>query len=139
MHIRYKASGMEMVIRLCSIGLGGFAGAILRYLVSGWVQNRSGSIIFPYGTAAVNLIGCFIIGLLTFLVETRSSFSVETRAFVLIGLLGSFTTFSTFGSETLMLLRNGRIDMAALYAGGQVVIGVMMVWLGRLLAAGIWR
>jgi len=130
---------MEMVIRLCSIGLGGFAGAILRYLVSGWVQNRSGSIIFPYGTAAVNLIGCFIIGLLTFLVETRSSFSVETRAFVLIGLLGSFTTFSTFGSETLMLLRNGRIDMAALYAGGQVVIGVLMVWLGRLLAAGIWR
>lgn len=139
MHIRYKAFGMEMVIRLCSIGLGGFAGAILRYLVSGWVQNRSGSIIFPYGTAAVNLIGCFIIGLLTFLVETRSSFSVETRAFVLIGLLGSFTTFSTFGSETLMLLRNGRIDMAALYAGGQVVIGVLMVWLGRLLAAGIWR
>lgn len=130
---------MEMVIRLCSIGLGGFAGAILRYLVSGWVQNRSGSIIFPYGTAAVNLIGCFIIGLLTFLVETRSSFSVETRAFVLIGLLGSFTTFSTFGSETLMLLRNGRIDMAALYAGGQVVIGVLMVWLGRLLASGIWR
>jgi CrcB protein len=130
---------MEMVIRLCSIGLGGFAGAILRYLVSGWVQNRSGSIIFPYGTAAVNLIGCFIIGLLTFLVETRSSFSVETRAFVLIGLLGSFTTFSTFGSETLMLLRNGRIDMAALYAGGQVVLGVLMVWLGRLLAAGIWR
>lgn len=130
---------MEMVIRLCSIGLGGFVGAVLRYLVSGWVQDRSGSIIFPFGTAAVNLIGCFIIGMLTFLVETRSYFSVETRAFVLIGLLGSFTTFSTFGSETLVLLRSGRIDMAALYAGGQVVIGVLMVWLGRLLAAGIWR
>jgi CrcB protein len=130
---------MEMVIRLCSIGLGGFVGAVLRYLVSGWVQDRSGSIIFPFGTAAVNIIGCFIIGMLTFLVETRSYFSVETRAFVLIGLLGSFTTFSTFGSETLVLLRSGRIDMAALYAGGQVVIGVLMVWLGRLLAAGIWR
>ncbi len=130
---------MEMVIRLCSIGLGGFVGAVLRYLVSGWVQDRSGSIIFPFGTAAVNIIGCFIIGMLTFLVETRSYFSVETRAFVLIGLLGSFTTFSTFGSETLVLLRSGRIDMAALYAGGQVVIGVLMVWLGRLLASGIWR
>ena len=130
---------MEMVIRLCSIGLGGFVGAVLRYLVSGWVQDRSGSIIFPFGTAAVNLIGCFIIGMLTFLVETRSYFSVETRAFVLIGLLGSFTTFSTFGSETLVLLRSGRIDMAALYAGGQVVVGVVMVWLGRLLASGIWR
>jgi len=130
---------METVIRLCSIGLGGFVGAVLRYLVSGWVQDRSGSIIFPYGTAAVNLIGCFIIGLLTFLVETRSFFSVETRAFILIGLLGSFTTFSTFGNETLALLRSGRIDMAAIYAGGQVVIGLIMVWLGRLLAAGIWR
>ena len=130
---------MDTVIRLCSIGLGGFVGAVLRYLVSGWVQDRSGSITFPFGTASVNLIGCFIIGMLTFLVETRSYFSVETRAFVLIGLLGSFTTFSTFGSETLMLIRSGRMDMAALYAGGQVVVGVMMVWLGRLLAAGIWR
>lgn len=130
---------MEIVIRLCSIGLGGFIGAILRYLVSGWVQDRSGSIIFPFGTATVNLIGCFIIGLLTFLVETRSYFSVETRAFLLIGLLGSFTTFSTFGSETLVLIRSGRMDMAALYAGGQVVVGVIMVWVGRLVAAGIWR
>jgi CrcB protein len=130
---------MDTVIRLCSIGLGGFVGAVLRYLVSGWVQDRSGSIAIPFGTAAVNLSGCFIIGILTFLVETRSYFSVETRAFVLIGLLGSFTTFSTFGSETLMLIRSGRMDIAALYSGGQVVVGVMMVWLGRLLAAGIWR
>ena len=130
---------MDTVIRLFSIGLGGFVGAILRYLVSGWVQDRSGSIAIPFGTAAVNLSGCFIIGILTFLVESRSYFSVETRAFVLIGLLGSFTTFSTFGSETLMLIRSGRMDIAALYSGGQVVVGVMMVWLGRLLAAGIWR
>jgi CrcB protein len=130
---------MDTVIRLCSIGLGGFVGAVLRYLVSGWVQDRSGSIAIPFGTAAVNLSGCFIIGILTFLVESRSYFSVETRAFVLIGLLGSFTTFSTFGSETLMLIRSGRMDIAALYSGGQVVVGVMMVWLGRLLAAGIWR
>ena len=130
---------METIIRLCSIGLGGFIGAVLRYLVSGWVQDRSGSIMFPFGTATVNLLGCFVIGLLTFLVETRSYLSVETRAFILVGLLGSFTTFSTFGSETLMLIRSGRMDMAALYAGGQVVIGVFMVWLGRLMAAGIWR
>ncbi len=130
---------METVIRLCCIGVGGFAGAVLRYLVSGWVQNRSGSIIFPFGTATVNLLGCFIIGLLTFLVESRSYFSVETRAFMLVGLLGSFTTFSTFGSETLGLIRTGRMDMAALYAAGQVVVGVFMVWGGRLVAAGIWR
>jgi len=130
---------MEIVIRLCVIGFGGFIGAVLRYLVSGWVQDRSGSIIFPYGTAAVNLIGCFCIGLLAYLAESRSFFSVETRAFILIGLLGSFTTFSTFGSETLTLLRTGRLDMAVLYAGGHGVAGVGMVFLGRLLAYGIWR
>ncbi|MDD3618607.1 MAG: fluoride efflux transporter CrcB [Desulfobulbaceae bacterium] len=130
---------MEIVIRLCSVGLGGFIGAVLRYLVSGWVQDRSGSIMFPFGTAAVNLIGCFCIGVLAYMVESRSFFSVETRAFLLIGLLGSFTTFSTFGSETLALLRNGRLDLAVLYAGGQVAAGVGMVFLGRLLAYGIWR
>ncbi len=130
---------MEFVLRLCSIGLGGFIGAILRYLVSGWVQDRSGSIAFPFGTLSVNLIGCFVIGLLTFLVETRSFFGVETRTFILIGLLGSFTTFSTFGNETLVLIRGGRMDMAALYAGVHVIVGVAMVWLGRLAASGIWR
>lgn len=130
---------METVIRLCIIGFGGWIGSVLRYLVSGWVQNRSGSIIFPFGTAAVNLIGCLCIGLLTYLVESRSFLSVETRAFILIGLLGSFTTFSTFGSETLTLLRSGRLDMAVFYAGGQVVAGVGMVYLGRLVAYGIWR
>jgi CrcB protein len=130
---------MEHVIRLCSIGLGGFVGAILRYLVSGWVQDRSGSIAFPYGTLSVNLIGCFIIGFLTFLVETRSFFSVETRSFIFIGLLGSFTTFSTFGNETLVLIRSGRLDMAAFYTGVHLVVGVMMVWMGRLVASGIWR
>jgi CrcB protein len=124
---------------LCSIGLGGFIGAVLRYLVSGWVQDKSGSIAFPFGTLSVNLIGCFIIGLLTFLVETRSFFSVETRTFLFIGLLGSFTTFSTFGNETLALIRSGRVDMAALFAGLHVIAGVAMVWLGRVMAAGIWR
>jgi len=130
---------MEIVLRLFSIGLGGFIGAVLRYLVSGWVQDRSGSIAFPFGTLSVNLIGCFIIGLLTFLVETRSFFSVETRTFLFIGLLGSFTTFSTFGNETLVLIRGGRMDMAAFFAGLHVIAGVGMVWLGRVTAAGIWR
>lgn len=130
---------MEYLIRLLCIGTGGFIGAVLRYLISGWMQDKSGSISFPYGTLSVNLIGCFFIGFLTFLVETRSFFSVETRSFILIGLLGSFTTFSTFGNETLVLLRGGRIDMAALYTGMHLVIGVTMVWMGRITASGIWR
>lgn len=130
---------METLFKLSIIGAGGFTGAVLRYLVSSWAQTRSGSIIFPFGTLAVNMIGCLLIGLLTYLVETRSMFSMETRSFVLIGLLGAFTTFSTFGNETLGLIRDSRIDLALINAGSQVVVGVGMVWLGRIIAAAVWN
>ncbi len=129
---------METLLRLSIIGAGGFIGAVLRFLVSSWVQTRSGSIVFPYGTMAVNMIGCLVIGLLTWLVETRSLFSMETRSFVLIGLLGAFTTFSTFGNETLGLIRDSRLDLAAVNAVFQVVVGVGMVWLGRIIASALW-
>ncbi len=130
---------MEAIVRLSIIGAGGFVGAILRYLVSSWVQYRSGSIIFPFGTMSVNMIGCLVIGFMTYLVEARSMFSPELRSFVLIGLLGAFTTFSTFGNETLGLIRDNRVDLAVMNGGFQVFVGVGMVWLGRILAANLWR
>ena len=129
---------MDTLLKFSIIGAGGFIGAVLRFLISSWVQTRSGSIVFPFGTLAVNMIGCLLIGFLTYLVETRSFFSTETRSFILIGLLGAFTTFSTFGIETLALIRDNRIDLAALNAGSQVVIGVGLVWLGRIIASVIW-
>ncbi len=130
---------MERLLQLFIIGAGGFVGAVLRFLVSSWVQNRSGSIIFPFGTMSVNMVGCLVIGFLSYLVETRSLLSMETRSFVLIGLLGAFTTFSTFGNETLGLIRDSRLDLAAFNACFQVVVGVGMVWLGRILASTLWR
>ncbi len=129
---------MDTLIKLSIIGAGGFIGAVLRFLISSWVQTRSGSIVFPFGTLSVNMIGCLLIGFLTYLVETRSIFSTEIRSFILIGLLGAFTTFSTFGIETLGLIRDNRIDLAALNAGSQVVVGVALVWLGRIIASVIW-
>ncbi len=130
---------MDTLFKLSIIGAGGFTGAVLRYLVSSWAQTRSGSIIFPFGTLAVNMIGCLLIGFLTYLVETRSMFSMETRSFILIGLLGAFTTFSTFGNETLGLIRDSRVDLAIVNVGSQVIIGVGMVWLGRVIAAAVWN
>lgn len=124
---------------LAIIGAGGFIGAVLRYLVAGWLQRASGSILFPFGTLGVNLIGCYCIGALAWLVEARSLLGPETRMFVMIGLLGAFTTFSTFGNETLELLRHGRSDLALVNIGVHVVAGLAMVWLGRGLAALIWR
>lgn len=127
------------MLKLLVIGCGGFIGAVLRYLVSGLVQNLSGSIRFPFGTLAVNVIGCLLIGLLVYLVETRSMLSVTVRMFVFIGLLGSFTTFSTFGNETLELLRDSKTTLALLNAGAQLILGLAAVWLGRMIAYGIWR
>ncbi|XOF33040.1 MAG: fluoride efflux transporter CrcB [Candidatus Electrothrix sp. YB6] len=122
------------LLQLALIGAGGFTGAVLRFLVSSWVQTRSGSIVYPFGTLSVNMIGCLLIGFLSALVETKAMFSPETRSFVLIGLLGAFTTFSTFGNETLNLIRESRMVPALLNAGGQVIFGVGLVWLGRIAA-----
>lgn len=125
---------MEYLFRLFIVGAGGFAGAILRFLVSSWVQGRSGSIAFPFGTLTVNMIGCLLIGFLSALVEIKSLFSSETKMFVFVGFLGAFTTFSTFGNETFNLIRDGRVEFALLNAGGQVLLGLFLVCLGRILA-----
>lgn len=127
----------ETLLRLALVGTGGFAGAVLRFLVSSWVQTRSGSVVYPFGTLSVNMSGCLLIGLLSALAENRSMFSVETRSFLLIGVLGGFTTFSAFGNETLNLLRAGRLELALLNVGSQVLLGLALVWLGRVLA-GLW-
>jgi len=127
------------LFKLLAIGCGGFIGAILRYLLSGLAQNLSGSIRFPFGTLAVNVAGCLFIGLLVYLTETRSVLSASARMFVFVGLLGSFTTFSTFGNETWELLRDSKTTLALINAGAQLVFGLAAVWLGRLIAYGIWR
>jgi len=130
---------MERLSLLLAVGVGGFFGALGRYLVSGWVQDWSHSATFPYGTMAVNLLGAFLLGFLVFLGESRGVFSAETRAFLLIGFLGAFTTFSTFELETFNLFHDGESLAGLLYAGGQVFIGFAAVWLGRVLALSLWR
>lgn len=121
------------------IGTGGFIGAVLRYLVSGRVQHMSGSINFPWGTLAVNLLGCLVIGALTYLAEARSLFSPETRMFVLVGILGSFTTFSTFANESLSLIRSGQTPLALVYVGAHTVVGILFVLIGYAGSHTIWR
>jgi len=112
------------------VGLGGFAGAMLRYGLSGLVQARSPFATFPWGTLAVNLTGCLLIGTLTGLADSRQLFSPELRTFALIGLLGGFTTFSTFGFETFALLRDAEYAQAIAYVGLHVAVGLILVWAG---------
>jgi fluoride exporter len=121
------------------VGFGGFIGSVLRYLASGYVQQSTKSIDFPYGTLVVNVVGCFIIGFLAQLAEDRGVFTSESRLFVFTGFLGGFTTFSSFGNETLNLARDSQMLNAFANVGANVILGLFAVWLGRTVAYLIWR
>ena len=112
------------------VGLGGFAGSILRYLLSGWVQRLADTPLFPYGTLSVNVLGCLAIGLLGGWADNAGMFSPSTRLFLLVGVLGGFTTFSTFGYETMALLRDRAMAGAFLYVGLHLLLGFGAVALG---------
>ena len=121
------------------VGFGGFIGSVMRYLASGYVQQATKSVGFPYGTLAVNVIGCFIIGFLAQLAESRGVFTSESRLFVFTGILGGFTTFSSFGNETINLVRDSQMMNAFANVGANLVIGLFAVWLGRTVSYMIWR
>lgn len=125
----------EAIISALAVGSGGFLGALARYGMSGWVQRLAPMSTFPYGTLAVNLTGCFAIGVLAGLAESRQLFGPEARAFALIGLLGGFTTFSTFGYETWAMVREADYLRAATNVGVQVLFGVLLVGVGYALTS----
>ena len=118
------------MIQLLAVGAGGFVGAVARFGVSTLVQRLAGT-SFPYATFVVNVVGCFVLGALMGVVEDRQGLSEPARLFLAIGLLGSFTTFSTFGWETYALLRDGRLLPAVAYVVGSAAVGLVAVALGR--------
>jgi CrcB protein len=119
--------------RLIFIGLAGFAGTLMRYWLSEWAARRFGE-TFPTGTLVVNLIGCFLVGLLFSLMFDRYLVSPTVRTVILIGLLGGFTTFSSFGLQTFTLLRDGEMGLALFNIAISNVGGLLMVWVGYSLA-----
>ncbi len=121
------------------VGLGGFLGSIGRYLLSGYIQHLVSGTGFPYGTLAVNLTGCLFIGFLSQWVGTRGFLNPEARLFVFMGLLGGFTTFSTFSNETVNLWQAGESAAALANVTVHVGLGLGAAWLGHGLAYGMWR
>lgn len=114
------------------VALGGAVGAVLRFFVSTAVYQWLGR-GFPYGTLAVNVFGSFLIGLLTeALVLQRIAITIEYRSAILVGMLGSFTTFSTFSLETLYLIEQGSFTKAALNVLVSVLSCIFAVWIGLL-------
>ncbi len=120
------------MINIMYIALGGALGAVMRYLVSTGIHSILGR-GFPYGTLTVNVLGSFFMGYLFIFMIERSSLGPEWRAFILIGFLGAFTTFSTFSMETLNLLENGAIARAFANITVNVVTCILATWLGVIL------
>lgn len=133
---RMEASELGKVLL---VGAGGFIGSVLRYVIGGLVQSAVLTSTFPYGTLAVNVTGCFAIGCLSQLVEAHSALGPGARAFLVVGILGGYTTFSAFGNETVNLLRDGQRLVAGINIGGHMVLALCAVWLGRLAAHVVWR
>lgn len=118
--------------KLLLLAAGGAFGTLLRYLISGLAYRLLGE-TFPWGTLAVNLLGCFLIGLLWGLSE-RTPFPPNVSIFLFTGTLGAFTTFSTYGLESMNLLRDGEVMLALVNILGSNLAGLACVILGFMLA-----
>ncbi|EKD31987.1 MAG: hypothetical protein ACD_77C00202G0005 [uncultured bacterium] len=113
------------------IGTGSFIGGVSRFLASRYIQNTviSG---FPYGTLFVNVLGCLLIGIFYGMAERGNFMSAEMRLFLTVGFCGGFTTFSTFASENLSLLKDGNFFYFALYTALSVFLALMATYFGNL-------
>lgn len=125
--------------KILLIGIGGFIGAVLRYLVGDAAQSWTKSDTFPVGTLIVNLVGCLMIGFLSHVGESSQIVTAEARSFMFIGILGAFTTFSTFSNETINLFRQGQNFYSALNVAANIFVGLAAVWVGRQAAFMLWH
>jgi CrcB protein len=120
-----------MLKNILLVGAGGFAGSVARYLLSRYMELQILT-SFPLGTLTVNIVGCFIIGVIYGL-TLRNLASPEIRFLLATGFCGGFTTFSSFSYESLALLRDGQLWFTFLYMAGSLLAGLAAVWIGLLI------
>ncbi len=119
------------MIKMIYVGIGGFLGAVLRYTLGSYISNMTKHLPFYFSTLSVNIIGCVLIGLLTGFFETQKIMNPEIRLFLILGLLGSFTTFSTFSLDTMILFGEDRFILGVLNVFSHVLFGLGGVVAGR--------
>ncbi|MEX0980923.1 MAG: fluoride efflux transporter CrcB [Bacteroidales bacterium] len=119
-----------MVKSILIVGLGGFIGSVFRFLISRYVQLTYDT-VFPWATLLVNILGCLLIGVVYGVSERSNLLTPEWRIFLTVGLLGGFTTFSTFSNDAFMLLQNKEILRFAMYTGFSFFFGILAVFTGR--------
>ncbi|MFZ0064131.1 MAG: fluoride efflux transporter CrcB [Pyrinomonadaceae bacterium] len=115
--------------RIIFVGVAGLLGTLGRYWLSGLIARRYGE-TFPWGTLVVNAVGCFVTGAVYYVSEERFLVSPTVRSVILIGLLGGFTTFSSYGLQTFTLLREGEFGLALLNVTLSNVLGLLLIWAG---------
>lgn len=123
-----RVTSKSSYVNLLVIAIGGAVGSVCRYLLSSAVLRSLGT-LFPAGTFVVNVAGCLVFGAIAGLTQERVTIAPETRAFLLAGVLGGFTTFSSYMNESVVLVREGQFLWAGLNLGGQVVAGFAAFWL----------
>lgn len=121
-------------MKVILVGIGGFAGSTSRYMLGTWVHRVLRNPAFPYGTLAVNVAGCLLIGLLGGVAEQQRWLTPETHLLIVLGFLGGFTTFSSFGHETVTMAAQSRFSVAAANVALQLLLGLGAVWAGRVAA-----
>lgn len=121
------------MLQFILVGIGGSLGAMMRYFTSNLFHKLFPSISFPIGTLMVNLIGCFLIGMLSQVVHNLSNYSQETQLLFLVGLLGSFTTYSTFSNDIINLIDSKQMFFSILSLMLHVIFGILAVVFGRVL------
>lgn len=119
------------MMKLIYIAAGSALGGVLRYLISRIVQEQAGG-LFPWGTFAVNILGCLLIGLIYGLADRGISLGAGMKLFLTVGFCGGFTTFSTFANENCLLFQSGHFPILALYTALSVLLGFTAAWLGHL-------
>jgi CrcB protein len=124
-----RHASKNTMLKTILIGLAGLTGTLLRYWLSGLVARQYGE-TFPWGTMSVNMVGCLVTGAVFHLTEERFLVSPTLRTVILIGLMGGFTTFSSYGLQTFTLLRDGEFGLATLNVGVSNLFGLLMVWAG---------
>jgi fluoride exporter len=120
--------GVASLLKYLVVGVGGFLGAIARYMLGTYIGSRYG-VRFPYGTFVINMSGCFLIGLIVTLLA-RTTASPYWRYLIPIGFIGAYTTFSTFEYETLRAVQDGQVITGLLNVALSVTVGFAAVWAG---------